>query len=101
MSDSQKVTQQKALTTDTGNLWLVVAGVIAAVSIVFLWVMRELPPVGVAFGGIITIVVAVLLMVAVRFGVTALRVRLWILALLTLTIFGAFVVAALVMAFAA
>ena len=101
MSDSQKVTQQKALTTDTGTVWLVVGGVIAAISLIFLWVMRELPPVGVAFGGIISIIVALLLMVAVRFGVTAPRVRLWLLAVLTLGIFAVFVIATLVMGFSA
>lgn len=86
MSESQKVTQQRALTSDSGRTWLIVGAVIAALCLVLLWFMRELPPVGAATSGIVAILLAYLAMVAVRFGVTHDRWRLGLLAGLTIAI---------------
>lgn len=94
MSESQKVTQQKALTTASGRTWLIVAGVIGLLSVVLLWFMRELEPTGTAAAGIVAIVVAYLVMIAVRFGVAKARSRLWALAILTLGISGTFITVA-------
>lgn len=86
MSESPKITRQEALTTASGNIWLVVAGIISAICLVFLWGMREMPPTGAAFTGLVLTVVFYLAMVAVRFGVTHNRLRLWTLAVLTIAI---------------
>jgi hypothetical protein len=94
MSESQKVTQQEALTTASGRTWLIVGGVIALLCLVFLWAMRDLPPLGVATAGIVVTIVLYLAMVAVRFGVIRPRVKLVLLAILTITIALAFVAAA-------
>lgn len=86
MSESQKVTRQEALTSDSGRTWLIVAAIIAALCLVMLWFMRELPPLGAATGGIVAIVVTYLVMVAIRFGVRHDRWRLGLLAALTIII---------------
>ncbi|QEE61674.1 hypothetical protein FVA74_08855 [Salinibacterium sp. dk2585] len=86
MSESQKVTRQEALTSDSGRTWLIVAGVIAALCLVMLWFMREMPPLGAATAGMVAIVIAYLAMVAIRFGVNHLRWRLGLLAVLTIVI---------------
>lgn len=97
MSESQKVTRQPALTTASGRTWLIVAGVIAALSLVFLWFMRELEPLGASTIGIVTIVATYLAMVAIRFGIRAPRVRLWSLAVLTIGIACTFLTIAIIM----
>ena len=94
MSSSEKVTRQEALTTASGRTWLIVGGVISLLSLVMLWAMRELPPLGVATTGFVTVIVLYLAMVAVRFGVGRPRARLVTLALLTLAIVATFVVVA-------
>lgn len=86
MSESQKVTRQEALTSDSGRTWLIVAGVIATLCLVMLWFMRDLPPLGAATTGIVAIVVTYLAMLAIRFGVNHLRWRLALLAVLTIAI---------------
>lgn len=101
MSESQKVTQQPALTSASGRTWLIVAGVISALSLVFLWFMRELQPLGAATTGMVTIIVIYLVMVAIRFGVRAPRVRLWSLAVLTIGIAATFITVAMVMIYSA
>ena len=97
MSESQKVTQQPALTTASGRTWLIVGGIIAGLSLIFLWFMRELEPLGAATIGMVIVIATYLVMVAVRFGVRAPRVRLWSLALLTLGIAGTFLTIAIIM----
>ncbi|MCW4386749.1 hypothetical protein OH146_13290 [Salinibacterium sp. SYSU T00001] len=94
MSESQKVTQQKALTSDSGRIWLIVAAFISILCLVLLWFMRELPPVGAATTGMVAIVVAYLAMVAIRFGVSRDRLRLGLLATLTIAIVVIFAVVA-------
>lgn len=86
MSESHKVTRQEALTSDSGRVWLIVAGIIALLCLVMLWFMREMPPLGAATTGIAAIIVAYLAMVAIRFGVTHDRWRLGLLAALTISI---------------
>ncbi len=94
VSESQKVTKQPALTTASGSIWLLVAGIIAVICLVLLWLMRDLDPPGAATIGIVTIIVMYLVMVAIRYGVHAPRVRVWGLALLTLAIVAAFLAVA-------
>lgn len=91
MSDPQKVTQQRNLTTASGATWLLTSGVTALICLVMLWFMRELEPVGAATTGFVAIIVLYLAMVAVRFGVSRTRVRLWILAVLAIAIAGTFI----------
>jgi energy-converting hydrogenase Eha subunit E len=99
VSESQKVTQQPALTTSGGGIWLVVAGIIAGLSLIFLWFMRALPPLGASVTGAVIIIVAYLAMLAVRFGVRAPRVRLWSLAVLTIGISITFMTVAIIMVY--
>jgi hypothetical protein len=94
MSDPQKVTQQRALTTDSGREWLVVGAVITLLCVVMLWMMRGLPPLGAATIGVVTTVMLYLAMVAVYFGVTTRRIRLATLAFLTVSIVVGFAVVA-------
>lgn len=101
MSESQKVTKQPALTTASGRTWLIVAGIISGLSLVFLWFMRELEPLGAAAIGMVTIIVIYLVMVAIRFGVRAPRVRLWSLAVLTIGIAITFLTIAVIMIYSA
>ena len=98
MDDSGRVTDQAALTTSSGRSWLVVGGILAALSIAMLFGMRELDPPGVATAGLAAVVVLYLGMVAVRYGVSPLRLRLGVLAALTIVICLAFAVCALVIA---
>ena len=101
VSESQKVTQQPALTTASGRTWLIVAGIIAVLCLILLWLMRDLEPLGAATIGIVTIVVTYLVMVAIRFGVRAPRVRLFSLAILTIGIAGTFMTIAVIMIYSA
>jgi hypothetical protein len=98
MDDSTRVTDQAALTTSSGRSWLVVGGILSALSLVLLFGMRELDPPGVATAGLAAVVVLYLGMVAVRYGVARLRLRLGLLAGLTIAICLVFVVCALVVA---
>src|SRR5690554_6165027 len=101
VSESQKVTRQPALTTASGGIWLIVGGIISVICLVFLWLMRELEPLGAAVTGIVIIVVAYLAMLAVRYGVRAPRVRLWTLAALTIAIAVTFLAVAIMMVYGA
>jgi hypothetical protein len=99
-SDSPKVTQQAALTTSTGRIWLVIGGILTVICLGFLWQMREIgracpfiepAPPGCLDGrltsapiiGIAIIVLLYAAMVVVRFTVERLRVRLAVMAILT------------------
>jgi hypothetical protein len=101
VSESQKVTKQPALTTASGGIWLIVAGIIALLSLVFLWFMKDLQPLGAAITGMVIIVVAYLAMLAIRYGVRAPRVRLWSLAALTVGIAVTFLTVAIIMIYSA
>jgi len=101
VSESQKVTKQPALTTASGGIWLVVAGIIALLSLILLFLMRDLKPLGASVTGIVIIVVAYLAMLAIRYGVRAPRVRLWSLAFLTIGIAVTFMTIAIIMVYSA
>lgn len=100
MSESQKVTKQAALTTASGRTWLIVAGILTGLSLIMLWAMRELPPLGAATTGFVIVIVLFLAMVAVRFGITQPRARLIALALLTIAIVATFITVAGMIIFA-
>lgn len=101
MSESQKVTRQEALTTDSGRTWLIVAGIISLLCLVMLWFMRELPPMGAATTGIVATIITYLAMVAIRFGVTRSRLKLGLLAVLTIVIVLIFMTVGWITVFAA
>ena len=82
-------------------MWLLVAGIIAALSLIFLWFMRDLKPLGASVTGIVIILVAYLAMLAIRYGVRAPRVRLWSLAVLTIGIAITFLTIATIMIYSA
>lgn len=92
MSDSPRVRDQAPLTSDSGRAWLIYAGIIAAVSLLMLVLMRELRPLGAATTGIATTVVLYLLMVAVQFATRPGRGRLYLHAFLTIAIVVGFLV---------
>jgi energy-converting hydrogenase Eha subunit E len=82
-------------------MWLLVAGIIGALSLIFLWFMRGLEPLGASVTGMVIIVVAYLAMLAIRYGVRAPRVRLWSLAILTIGISITFLTVAVIMVYSA
>lgn len=94
MSESQKVTRQEALTSDSGRTWLIVGAIIATLCLVMLWFMREMPPTGAATTGMVSIIVAYSAMIAIRFGIRRDRARLVLLATLTIAIPVTFAVVA-------
>ncbi len=96
--DPTRVTSQKALTTSSGRSWLVTGGLLALIAVVMLVVMRDLKPEGATVAGIAIIVPLYLLMVVVRYAVPPGRVRLILLAVLTLLVCAAFFVFAGIMA---
>ena len=88
--DPTRVTDQAALTTASGRTWLVVGGITAAIAVIMLIALRDLRPAGAATTGLVAVVTLFLAMVAVRYGVRPGRVRLALLAALTIAIFLAF-----------
>jgi drug/metabolite transporter (DMT)-like permease len=98
MPDPTRVTDQAALTTSSGRSWLVIGALISALSLGFLFWMRDLEPAGVSITGMVIIVVLYLGMIAVRFGIARLRLRLGLLAAMMIGICITFVVCALLIA---
>lgn len=94
MSDSMNISDQSALTTSTGKIWLVTGAILAAVSIAVLIPMLWMAPPGAAAGGIVAVVVFYTAMIPVRLAVRTLRVRLWAMATLMVLIAIAFFVSA-------
>ncbi|MEO7007347.1 MAG: hypothetical protein ABI275_08090 [Terrimesophilobacter sp.] len=94
MSDSPNISDQTALTTSTGKIWLVTGAILTAVCIAVLIPRLWMTPSGVAAGGIIAVVALYTAMIPVRLGVHSLRVRLWTMATLMILIPIAFFVAA-------
>jgi hypothetical protein len=94
VSDSTRISDQRALTTSTGKIWLITGAILAVVSIAVLIPMLWLEPAGAAVGGIIAVVVFYTAMIPVRLGIRTLRVRLWIMATLMILIAVAFFVSA-------
>lgn len=94
MSDSMNISDQTALTTSTGKIWLITGAILAVVSIGVLIPMLWLKPSGAAVGGIIAVVVFYAAMIPVRLGIRTVRVRLWIMATLMFLIAAAFFVSA-------
>ena len=73
MSDSPNISDQTALTTSSGKIWLVTGAILAAISIAVLIPMLWMTPPGVAAGGIFAVVVFYTAMIPVRLGVRTLR----------------------------
>ncbi|MGV8885147.1 MAG: hypothetical protein ACOH1T_06105 [Microbacteriaceae bacterium] len=85
-NDPTLVRNQPALVTSSGAIWLIVGGILAAISIAVLatLVMRE--PAGLAVGAIIVIVMFYLAMIVTKLAITSGRLRLGLLAGLMLAI---------------
>jgi hypothetical protein len=94
MSDSPNVSDQSALTTSTGKIWLITGAILSAVCVGVLVPMLWMTPPGAAAGGIVAVVVLYALMIPVRLGVRTLRVRLWAMATLMVLIAVAFFISA-------
>ena len=94
MSDSPNISDQSALTTSSGKIWLITGAILAAICIAVLIPMLWMTPPGVAADGIVAVVVLYAAMIPVRLGVHTLRVRLWAMATLMILIAIAFFVSA-------
>jgi hypothetical protein len=92
MSDSPRVGDQAPLTSASGRAWLAYGGVIAAVALFMLVLMRELRPLGASAVGIATTLVLYLAMVVVQFATGQGRVRLYLHAFLTIALVVGFLV---------
>ncbi|MDO9398604.1 MAG: hypothetical protein Q7T71_18830 [Herbiconiux sp.] len=90
--DPTRITNQPSLTTSQGTVWLVVGGLMAAVSVVLLLALQRVDSSGIALIGVVAIVLLYLGMVEVRLLVRALRLRLALMAVC----FGLIAAAALV-----
>jgi multisubunit Na+/H+ antiporter MnhB subunit len=88
--DSQKVFDQRSLTTSSGAIWLVVGGALTLMCGAFLFAMQWLRPPGVGLTGFILVLVLYAAMIVIRFTVRPKRPRLAALAVLTLLIVIAF-----------
>jgi uncharacterized protein YacL len=84
--DPTKMRNQPALTTTSGNSWLIVGALFAAITIATLAALALLPPAGLAFTAIVVIVTLYLAMLIVKFVVHDRKRRLRILAACFLSI---------------
>ncbi|MBG6215134.1 MAG: hypothetical protein LH475_03230 [Cryobacterium sp.] len=92
MSESQRVFDQRPLTTSTGAIWLVVGGALTLLCGALLFAMQWLSPAGVATTGLVIVVALYAAMVVIRFAVSRKRLKLGILATLTLLIVMVFLI---------
>ncbi|MGV8876076.1 MAG: hypothetical protein ACOH1K_01045 [Rhodoglobus sp.] len=83
--DPTRLRNQPALTTASGNSWLVIGAAFSLISIGTLTALATFPPAGLAVAAIATIVVLYVAMVIVRFAVARHRRRLGIIAALFLS----------------
>lgn len=90
--DPTRMANQPSLTTSTGTMWLVVGGVMAAISIALLLALQQVNSSGIALLGVLIIVLAYLVMVEARLLMRSLRARLIVMAVF----FGVIAVTALV-----
>lgn len=84
--DPTRQRDQPALTTSSGSVWLIVGGLLAAISLAVLILEAALPPVGVAVTGAILVAALYLGMLLTRWRVRPRRLRLGILAALMIAI---------------
>jgi len=87
--DPTRLRDQPSLVSSRGTIWLVIAGLLAAIAIAIMVPLRNFAPSGLAVVGVVLIAVLYAAMVAVRFLVRAGRLRLGLLASLTLGIAAA------------
>jgi hypothetical protein len=99
--DPTRITNQPALTTSTGRIWLIVGGLFTAISLGVLIPLTTLPPPGVALAAAIVVAGLYLGMIVVRLTVSPGRLRLGMLAIGMLGIAVVALGAVLVVAFAA
>jgi len=78
--DPTRVTNQPSLTTSQGTVWLVVGGLMAAISVVLLLALQQVDSSGIALAAVVAIVLLYLGMVEVRLLVRGLRLRLALMA---------------------
>lgn len=90
--DPTRMANQPSLTTSRGTIWLVVGGLMAAISVVLLLALLAIDDRGIALWAVVVIVLLYLAMVEVRLLVRPLRLRLGLMA----GCFGAIALVALV-----
>jgi hypothetical protein len=93
-STSTRVTEQRALTTANGTIWLVIGGALTALCGGILFAMQQLESGAVALAGFVIVIVLYAAMVVIRIVVGPGRRRLWSLATLTIVIVLTFFVCA-------
>jgi len=91
MQDPTRVTNQRALSTSSGSIWLVVGGIFAAICVAVLATLLWRSPPGLALAGAIAVAVLYAAMVVVKLTVRRDRLRLGVLA----SLMGAIAVVAL------
>ena len=96
--DPTLVRNQPALTTDTGNSWLIVGGLFTAISLGVLIAMMSLEPAGVALTAAIIVAALYLSMVVARLTVLRGRLRLTLMACGMLAIAATALTATLIVA---
>lgn len=79
-SDPTRQRNQPALTTSTGRSWLILGGLLAAISLAVLIPMLDFAPHGVALAAVVAIAVLYVGMVVVRFTMARGRLRLALMA---------------------
>lgn len=90
--DPTRMGNQPSLTTSTGTSWLIVGGIMAAISVALLIALQQVNSSGIALLGVVLIVISYLVMVEARLLMRNLRSRLIVMA----TFFGIIAVVALV-----
>jgi hypothetical protein len=83
---SDKVTDQRALTTASGTTWLVIGAILTVLCGGLLFAMQWIGPPGIGLAGCANVLVLYAAMLAIRFAVRPGRVRLGTLAVLTILI---------------
>ena len=99
--DPTRISNQPALTTSSGRIWLIVGGLFTAISLGVLLPMTGLEPRGVALAAAIADVVLYGGMLVARFTVRPGRLRLGLMAAAMLAIAAVSLVATYIVAFAA
>ncbi|WP_010202450.1 hypothetical protein [Salinibacterium sp. PAMC 21357] len=84
--DPTRLRNQPSLTTASGNSWLIIGALFAAISIGMLAALATLPPSGLALVAIAVIIALYLVMLILRFTVHARRRRLRLIAVCLLSI---------------
>ncbi len=97
-ADPTRITSQAALTTSSGNIWILVGGLFAAIAVAVLIALLGSDPPGISGAGAVIVVLLYAAMVIVRLLVRAGRMRLRLLAIGMLAIAAVSLTALLIVA---